>query len=122
ANGNERRARTALPAVPRPATEKELILPLEPPMPTRRDFLAASAAAIGAPALNALGANDRLNIGLIGTGNRGRTIATEAIKNGCKLVAVADCAKFRFAALKPVLDKLGYAGKPETHDDYRELL
>lgn len=91
-------------------------------MPTRRDFLATSVAALGVPAAQALGVNERLNIGLIGTGNRGRTIATEAIKNGCKLVAVADCARFRFAALKPMLDKLGYAGKPDTHADYRELL
>src|SRR5437879_5302515 len=89
----------------------------EPPMPSRRTFLATSAAAFAAPAVNALGANDRLNVGVIGFGNRGRTIATEAVKNGCRLVALADVAPFRFGAAKAMLDKLGYAGKPDTHDD-----
>jgi hypothetical protein len=46
--------------------------------PTRRTFIAGSAAsAIAlAPTINALGANEKLNIGLIGSGNRGRTIST----------------------------------------------
>jgi predicted dehydrogenase len=91
-------------------------------MTSRRAFLASSALALGAPAVKALGANERLNIGLIGCGNRGRTIATEALKLGHKLVAAADVAEFRFAALKPVLDKLGYSGKPATYADYRHLL
>src|SRR5437870_4821283 len=92
-------------------------------MQTRRAFLTTSAAlTLGAPAVHALGANERLNIGLIGCGNRGRTIMSEAVKNKCRLVAGADCAKFRFAALKPALDKVGYTGKPEVHADYRELL
>jgi predicted dehydrogenase len=96
-------------------------------MQTRRTFLKGSAAgagalAFGVPSIGALGANERLNIGLIGCGNRGRSIMTEAVKNGCKLVAVADCAEFRFAALKPVLDKLGHSGKPGRYSDYRQLL
>lgn len=96
-------------------------------MQTRRTFLTASAAsagalAIGTPAANALGANDRLNIGLIGCGNRGRTIMTEAVKTGCRLVAAADVAKFRFDALKPALDKIGYSGRPDIYADYRKLL
>jgi predicted dehydrogenase len=95
--------------------------------PTRRTFLASAAATAGAlavevPAVHARGVNAKLNIGLIGCGNRGRTIAGECVKNGHRLVAVCDVAKFRFDALKPVLDKLGYAGKPDTYDDYRRLL
>ena len=50
-------------------------------MQTRRAFLTTSAAlTLGAPAVHALGANERLNIGLIGCGNRGRTIMSEAVK------------------------------------------
>jgi predicted dehydrogenase len=95
--------------------------------PTRRTFLASSAAtagalALGAPAANALGANEKLNIGLVGCGNRGRTIAGECVKNGHRLVAVCDVGTFRFDALKPALDKLGYAGKPDAYADYRKLL
>ena len=92
---------------------------------SRRTFLKSSAAgaiALGAPAVNALGANERLNIGLIGSGNRGRAIMSEAVKSGCRLVAAADVATFRFDALKPVLDKLGHGGKPEVYADYRKLL
>jgi len=91
-------------------------------MTTRRTFLVSSALALGAPAVHALGANERLNIGLIGCGNRGRTITTEAIKNGCRLVAAADVAEFRFPALKAILDKLGHGGKPTLYADYRKLL
>src|SRR5688572_28861633 len=40
--------------------------------PTRRSFLTASAAALTAPAyLPALGANERLNLAMIGAGGRG---------------------------------------------------
>src|SRR5437868_185744 len=83
-------------------------IPGDSPMPynpSRRTFLRTAAAsagtlAFGVPAVNALGANDRLSIGVIGYGNRGRTISGEAIKNGCRLVAVADAAKFRLGAVK----------------------
>jgi hypothetical protein len=96
------------------------------PSPTRRAFLATSgaagAAALAAPAAHALGANDRLSVGVIGIGNRGRTIATEAIKNGCRLVALADVAEFRFGLTKAWLDKLGSTAKPELYGDYRKLL
>ena len=92
------------------------------PSPTRRTFLATSAAAFAAPAVNALGANERLNVGVIGFGNRGRTIATEAIKSGCRLVAAADVAEFRLGLMKAWLDNLGYTGKPDHYRDYRKLL
>jgi predicted dehydrogenase len=91
-------------------------------MPTRRQFLAASAATLGAPAANVLGANERLNVGLIGCGNRGRSVVSEAIKNGARLVAVADIAEFRFPALQTALQKLGLAAKPAIYHDYRKLL
>ena len=90
-------------------------------MPTRRQFLAAGAAAVAAPALNALGANEKLTIGLIGSGNRGRTIIRECIKNGHHVVACSDVAKFRHDFIADVIVKDGQA-KPTLYDDYRKVL
>jgi len=97
---------------------------MTPPDLSRRTFLAASAGALafGVPAVNALGANEKLNIGLIGSGNRGRTITLEAVKNGHNIVAVADVAKFRQAFIQDQLLKAGHAGKPAVYDDYHKLL
>jgi predicted dehydrogenase len=93
--------------------------------PTRRAFIAGSAAtavALGAPAVRALGANEKLNIGLIGSGNRGRSISTECVKAGHNVVAVADVAKFRLGAITDALAKAGSKEKAEHYDDYRKLL
>jgi predicted dehydrogenase len=95
-------------------------------MQTRRTFLAASAAgagalAFGAPAADALGANEKLNIGLIGCGNRGRSISTECVKAGQNVVAIADVAKFRLAAMSDALVKAG-GERPTTYDDFHKLL
>ncbi len=95
--------------------------------PTRRTFLASSAAAAGAltlgvPAVQARGANEKLNIGVIGCGNRGRTIAIEAAKLGHRIVAGADVAKFRHDFIRMKLQEAGYNGKPEIYEDYRKLL
>src|ERR1700753_1637919 len=94
------------------------------PSPTRRTFLAGSAAgAITlAPTLNALGANEKLNIGLIGSGNRGRTISSECVKAGHNIVATADVAKFRLEWVADQLAKAGQQDKPTPYDDYRKLL
>lgn len=93
--------------------------------PDRRTFLAGSAAtalALGAPAVHARGANDKLNIGLIGSGNRGRAISTECVKAGHNVVATADCATFRLAWIAEQLGKAGQKEKPAAYDDYRKLL
>ncbi|HSQ58448.1 MAG TPA: Gfo/Idh/MocA family oxidoreductase [Gemmata sp.] len=92
--------------------------------PTRRTFLTTSAGALafGVPAANALGANEKLNIGLIGSGNRGRTISTECVKAGHNVVAVADVAKFRLEAIAEQLAKAGAKNKPTAYADYRKLL
>lgn len=90
-------------------------------MHTRRQFLAAGAVALGAPALNALGANEKLTIGLIGSGNRGRTIIRECIKLGHNVVAVSDIAKFRQDFITDIIVKDGQA-KPAVYDDYRKVL
>lgn len=94
------------------------------PSPDRRTFLAGSAAgalALGAPAAHALGANEKLNIGLIGSGNRGRTIAQECVKAGHNVVAAADVAKFRHAFIAEKLAEVK-GPRPEMYDDYRKLL
>ncbi len=93
--------------------------------PDRRAFIAGSAATavtLGAPALDALGANEKLNIGLIGSGNRGRSISTECVKAGHNVVAVADVAKFRQEFIQAELAKVGLKDKPAVYDDYKKLL
>jgi predicted dehydrogenase len=97
------------------------------PSPTRRTFLATSAAsagalALGVPAVNAQGANEKLTIGLIGSGGRGRSIATECVKNGHTIAATADIAKFRLDWIADQLAKAGAKEKPTAYDDYRKLL
>lgn len=95
-------------------------------MPSRRTFLKSSAAGVGAlafgvPSVNAIGANERLNIGLIGTGNRGRTISLECVRNGHRIVAAADVAKFRLDFICEKLAEVKHP-KPTLYDDYRNLL
>jgi len=90
---------------------------------SRRSFLASTAASLtfAAPAANALGANEKLNIGLIGCGGRGRSVLREAMKNEVNVVALADIAGFR---RETVADEVMNAGqpKPKVFKDYRELL
>ncbi len=93
--------------------------------PHRRDFLVASTTSgllLGVPAVQARGANDRLNIGLIGSGNRGRTIAVECFKAGHNIVAVADVAQFRLDWVSAQLASAGLKQKPTPFSDYRKLL
>ena len=92
----------------------------------RRKFLKISAAAAGAitlpaPAAQALGANERLGIGLIGCGNRGRTLLREAMKLGHTCVALCDVAGFRLDTLAAAVDAAGQE-KPKFYADYRKLL
>ncbi|MBN9122736.1 MAG: Gfo/Idh/MocA family oxidoreductase [Planctomycetes bacterium] len=93
--------------------------------PDRRTFLAGTAAtavALGTPAVQARGANEKLNVGLIGCGNRGRSISTECVKAGHNIVATADVAKFRLDWIAEQFDKAGQKSKPTAYDDYRKLL
>ncbi|MCS6863968.1 MAG: Gfo/Idh/MocA family oxidoreductase [Gemmataceae bacterium] len=93
--------------------------------PSRRDFLVtstASALVLGAPAVQARGANEKLNIGLIGSGNRGRTLAIECFKAGQNLVAIADVAQFRLDWVTAQLATAGLKEKPTPYRDYRKLL
>lgn len=89
---------------------------------TRRDFLAASGAlALGAPAIHALGANEKLNIGLIGCGNRGRSIILECAKFGHNIVAVADIAQFRQEFICARLAEVNQP-RPRVYHSHRDLL
>src|SRR6266545_2412877 len=93
--------------------------------PDRRTFIAgtaASAVALGAPSVRAYGANEKLNIGLIGSGNRGRTISTECVKAGHNIVAVADVAEFRLTWIAEQLKKAGQKEGVSNYDDYKKLL
>jgi predicted dehydrogenase len=93
--------------------------------PDRRTFIAGSttaALALGAPAAHALGASEKLNIGVIGCGNRGRTISVECVRAGHTIAATADVAEFRLEWIAEQLAKAGQKQKPTTYDDYRKLL
>ena len=112
-------------------------MPDNPDSVNRRDFLAKTAAVAGAfgaarelfakPAKSAaaatgrvVGANDRINVGIIGVGGRGSELARQYFSigestNKCKIVAVADVyeKRKRIAAEKYKCD--GYL-------DYREII
>ena len=94
-------------------------------MPTRRAFLQTSAAlgaaAFGLPRIQAAGANDKLNVGVIGCGNRGKTIVRELLKLGQNVVALCDVAEFRLDAMQKQLAAAD-ADEAVTFGDYRKLL
>ncbi len=80
----------------------------------------ALAASSQAPAGRVLGANDKINIGVIGVGGRGTYLAREFAKigektNACKIVAVCDVYQKRVTANKTAHQCDGYL-------DYREVL
>ncbi len=90
-------------------------------MTTRRRFLGQAGAGLAVAALlptaRALGANDRLRIGLIGAGDRGLQDLQDALKQpNVECVAVADVYSRRRDAVKQ------YAPQAETYDDPMRLL
>jgi len=102
---------------------------------TRRTFLChglATGAAAGA-ALSRLtaasygrviGANDRIHLGLIGCGGRGRYILQHMVKPinaNADLVAVCDIWKHRLETYPAEAEKL-FGTKPKAYADYRKLL
>jgi predicted dehydrogenase len=101
---------------------------------SRRTFLAASASAVALSAISyqrVLGANEKLNIGLIGSGGRGRSLFLEAAKQGQNCVALCDVAPFRMeattAALAKASGKASFWGissypRPKFCSDHRKLL
>ena len=90
-------------------------------MTTRREFLGQAGAGLAAatllPTARALGANDRLRIGLIGAGDRGLEDLRNALKQpNVECVAVADVYSRRRDEVKQ------YASSAETYDDPMRLL
>lgn len=99
----------------------------------RRDFLrhstAATAAAVSMPyfvpshvlsAPGRAGANDRVKVGLIGCGGRGRHLmAGENLSEHADLVAVADCYLAQMDAAAKVIPG---AEKWNRYQDYRQML
>src|SRR5579863_1093727 len=94
-------------------------------MPSRRKFMgqvlggaAALAASSGLyPSSRVLGANDRVRIGLIGAGGRGREIFRTALKcPNVEAVAVADVYTLRLEQAKKI------APEVKTYRDFHRLL
>jgi predicted dehydrogenase len=70
-----------------------------------------------------IGANDRINVGLIGCGGRGNYIVQNMLKPhpNTALVAVCDIWKQRRESYPDQAEKT-WGSKPKAHADYRELL
>jgi predicted dehydrogenase len=87
---------------------------------TRRMFVAGSAAS----ASRVLGANDRIRLGLIGTGGRGSAHIKDLIKlRDLNISVVATCDVYRPNRESGAdLVEKGFGVKPRTTTDYRELL
>jgi predicted dehydrogenase len=90
---------------------------------TRRDFIKTaalgSAAAILAPKLRsaALGANDRVRVGMIGAGSRGQELLKQTLAvPGMQVVAVADVYTRRWDEAKQIIPGV------QTYRDHRQLL
>jgi predicted dehydrogenase len=91
---------------------------------TRRSFIAATgktlgvAAALGAgPAVNVLGANEKIRLGFIGVGGRGSFHVKEFSEmNDVEIVAVADAAQAKRDRVKAALPHI------KLCPDYRQLL
>jgi len=88
---------------------------------TRRGFMAAGAASsLG----RAPGANDRIQIGLVGTGGRGGNHITDLIKLkdlNIAVTGVCDVWRVNREKAAAAIEK-GFGAKPKATTDYREML
>lgn len=90
---------------------------------TRREFLTAAAVLAAAPSARVVGANDRINIGMIGVGGRGlghvRTLnQRKEMKGDVRIVAISDiCVKRKEAGRRTA-----GVDQKDVHHDYRDLL
>jgi predicted dehydrogenase len=91
---------------------------------SRRNFVKSAALAVGPAVLPALGANDKLNVGWVGTGSRGMYVmdmAYQGAPNTFTVTAVCDTFQGAIAKAKDqVMTKGGNA--PKTFVDYQEIL
>jgi len=98
--------------------------------PSRRSFLKKSAIAAGTAAVGAaapstvLGANDRINIGLIGTGGMGtghlNSLVNRSEEDNIRVTAVCDLYRQRVSRSEGICKDKGYTAKGTM--DYREVL
>ena len=91
---------------------------------SRRDFLRKSttvAAGVGlataVPSVNVLGANEKIVLGVIGTGGRGQWFLREARKQGATIAAVCDVYTERLNKARAMA-----GGEPYTTDEHKKLL
>jgi predicted dehydrogenase len=92
------------------------------PEPSRRTFLKSSAtaagAALAAPAVNVLGANERVNVGCIGTGDRCRTLMRSLARvPNVRIAAVCDIYGPHLEAAQRLADARAFATR-----DYHGIL
>src|SRR5688500_9064587 len=94
---------------------------------SRRDLLrhsAAAALAAGPAVLPALGQNNRLRVGWISTGMRGRHVMNQmylSSKDMVNVVAVCDTYQGNLALGKDIVQSQEKT-TPKTHVDYRDVL
>jgi len=98
---------------------------------TRREFIGATAAAAlgsaatisAASSLRVQGANDRVRIGLIGSGNRGRQVAGFFLKHpDAQYTAVADVFQNNVDAAVKAFEGSQAGVKVDTYGDYKKIL
>ena len=90
---------------------------------SRRTFATTSMAAAFSmttlPATRVLGANDRVRLGVIGTGNRGRQVMEFFVQQpDCEIAAVCDVSR---STMEEANAKL-LGGKAAMHSDFRQIL
>ena len=92
---------------------------------SRRSFVKAAASAVALTAApNVLGANERIQMGWIGTGTRGRYLEERAYAGNAariKIVALCDTFNGNLAQGKDLVQTKGQ-NAPKTYVDYRDLL
>jgi predicted dehydrogenase len=94
---------------------------------SRRNFVKRSAGtvlAVGPAVLPALGANDKVNVGWIGTGSRGNYVMEmmyKGIPEAVVVTAICDTFQGNLAKGKDRVQTLG-KNTPATYVDYRDLL
>lgn len=89
---------------------------------TRRKFLAtAGAFTLASTYSRAVGANEKINVGVIGVGGRGTSVTREALKNGHNVVAMCDVAGFRMDRFAKVITDAKQPA-PAPYADHRKLL
>ncbi|MCK5863153.1 MAG: Gfo/Idh/MocA family oxidoreductase, partial [Candidatus Hydrogenedentes bacterium] len=99
---------------------------------SRRSFLGGVSTAMAAPyiipasalgANNATAANNRINIGVVGTGGQARGLTENAIKHkNTHIVALCDVDSNRLNESKALVDQFYEDDSCATYADYRELL